>query len=85
MKLIPMINIDEKKKLTLGQGHKVKGQVQTCSIEEKLVLRINFEGMIGSSWYWHIWFIQLRRLSWQVLKVKGQVQIYIDVKRLVRL
>ena len=45
MKLIPVINIDKKKKLAEGQGHKVKGQA--CSIQEKLVLSINHEGMIG--------------------------------------
>ena len=47
MILTYIIDIDETSKSTQGQGHKVKGQVQTCSIEEKLVLSINHEGMIG--------------------------------------
>ena len=48
MKLIPMIDIAKNNKLTQGQCHKVKGQGQTCSIEEELVFNINHERMIGS-------------------------------------
>ena len=51
MKLICMIDIDQKTKLTKSQGHKVKGQGQTCSKENNFVSSINHERMIESWLY----------------------------------
>ena len=51
IKLIGMIDIDKKRKLTRSQGHKVKGQGQTCSKEKNFVSSINHEGMIESWLY----------------------------------
>ena len=42
-----MIDIYETKKLTEGQGHKVKGQGQICNFTKKIVLAINRERVIG--------------------------------------
>ena len=42
-----MINVYETKKLTYGQGHKVKGQGQICNFTKKNVLTINRERVIG--------------------------------------
>ena len=41
------IVINEIKKSTLGQGHKVKGQVQICNYRKKMVLAITHERVVG--------------------------------------
>ena len=63
------IDICEMKKLTQGQGHKVKGQGQICNFTKNIVSAINHERVIGFRWYLYIWLILLRRKSWLKVKV----------------
>ena len=43
-----MINYNKMVKLTLGQGHKIKGKGQICKCVKKLVSTICHGPMIGS-------------------------------------
>ena len=43
-----MIDINETKKLTQGQGNKVKGQGQICTLVKILVSPINHEQVVRS-------------------------------------
>ena len=84
MMLIHMISINEMLKLIKGQGHKVKGQGQTCKFVK------NLYGYIPrtNDWIWRILahMIDINEMLMLTLgqghKVKGQGQICSFVKNL---
>ena len=47
MKRTCMVDTNVKIEMKQGQGHKGKGQDQTCSMRKNVVSRINHELMIG--------------------------------------
>ena len=74
MILIHNISIINMLRLTLGQGHKVKGQGQLCKFVKTLFLTVYHAPLVVYWCYYQTWLIIIRCWSWPKVRVTDHRQ-----------